>query len=215
MAICSRCQSENLDTARICRQCGNTLPGQSVAQTGAPGSAPAACPSCGEPASADSQFCASCGTSLTSTACPSCGQAAPADAEFCASCGKSLFDMEYAGFGHRLGGFVIDFIIMLVVGVVTRIILSQGAAPAISLLIGLGYFVGLNANGGTLGKRMVGLRLEDAETGNDLGYPKALIRYIVAIASFLALLLGYFWCIWDGKKQTWHDKAAGSVVVRT
>jgi uncharacterized RDD family membrane protein YckC len=36
----------------------------------------------------------------------------------------------------------------------------------------------------------------------------------VAIFSGLVLLLGYLWAIWDANKQTWHDKAAGSFVVR-
>jgi uncharacterized RDD family membrane protein YckC len=117
-----------------------------------------------------------------------------------------------------LGGYLIDVIILIILGVVGGIIglaLSPNASSVIGLVIGLSYYVGLNANGGTLGKRAIGLRLQDAETGEDIGYPKAFVRYIVAIASGLALLLGYLWCIWDGKKQTWHDKAAGSVVVRT
>jgi uncharacterized RDD family membrane protein YckC len=100
-----------------------------------------------------------------------------------------------------------------VVGGIIGLIVSSNASSIIGFLIGLTYVVGLNANGGTLGKRAVGLRLEDAETGEDIGYPRALVRYIVGIASGLALLLGYLWNIWDDKKQTWHDKAAGSVVV--
>ena len=27
--------------------------------------------------------------------------------------------------------------------------------------------------------------------------------------------LGYLWMLWDGKNQTWHDKVAGTFVVRT
>jgi uncharacterized RDD family membrane protein YckC len=26
--------------------------------------------------------------------------------------------------------------------------------------------------------------------------------------------LGYLWAFWDPKKQTWHDMAAGTVVVK-
>jgi len=84
----------------------------------------------------------------------------------------------------------------------------------LSTIIGIGYYVGFNANGGTLGKRAVGLRLEKDGSGEDIGYGAAFVRYIVAIVSGLVLLLGYLWVIWDPKRQTWHDKAAGSVVVR-
>ncbi len=123
--------------------------------------------------------------------------------------------MEYASFWRRVGGYLLDAIIISAVGGIIGLIVSSNASPIISLLVGLAYVVGLNANGGTLGKRVVGLRLEDAKTGEDIGYPKAFGRYIVAIASALALLLGYLWCIWDDRRQTWHDKAVGSVVIRT
>ncbi len=122
--------------------------------------------------------------------------------------------MAYGGFWRRLGGYLIDVIIVGGTAGIVALIVSPNASSILSLLIGLAYFVGLNANGGTLGKRIVGLRLEDATTGEDIGYPRALVRYIVALASALVLLLGYLWCIWDSRNQTWHDKAAGSVVVR-
>ena len=32
--------------------------------------------------------------------------------------------------------------------------------------------------------------------------------------SGLALLVGYFWMLWDRDRQTWHDKFVGAVVVR-
>jgi uncharacterized RDD family membrane protein YckC len=31
--------------------------------------------------------------------------------------------------------------------------------------------------------------------------------------SAIPLYLGFLWMLWDNKKQTWHDKAAGTVVV--
>jgi uncharacterized RDD family membrane protein YckC len=55
--------------------------------------------------------------------------------------------------------------------------------------------------------------LESERTGEDIGYGAALVRWIVSFASFAVLYVGYLWVIWDGKNQTWHDKAAGSVVV--
>ena len=122
----------------------------------------------------------------------------------------------YGDFGIRLMGFIVDFIILGVIGGVIGALLGDPVwGSGISFLIGFSYIVGLNANGGTLGKRAVGLRLESAETGEDIGYGMAVVRYIVAIFSAAVLLIGYFWMIWDPNNQTWQDKAAQSVVVRT
>ena len=119
---------------------------------------------------------------------------------------------DYGSFWIRFGGWLIDSII---IGAVSGILTIAGGSSAsfLGLAIGLAYYVGFNANGGTLGKRAVGLRLESEKTGEDIGFGSALVRYVVAIASALVLFLGYFWVIWDDKNQTWHDKAAGSVVV--
>lgn len=160
----------------------------------------------------------------------------------CPSCGRLLARTEYADFWHRLGGYVVDYILLGIVGFVVAFVLSlivlstapdvaytqeqvdeqdraEATATVVSSIvivaIGLGYHVGMNANGGTLGKRMLGMRVRNKDTGENIGYGAAFVRYLVAIVSGLALLLGYLWCIWDERKQTWHDKAVGSVVVMT
>ena len=122
--------------------------------------------------------------------------------------------LEYGTFGIRLVGFIIDAIILGVVGGLMRAMLGN-TGTGIGFLIAVTYIVGMNANGGTLGKRAVGLRLESAQTGKDIGYGPASVRYIVAIFSAALLFVGYFWMIWHDNNQTWQDKAAGSVVVRT
>jgi uncharacterized RDD family membrane protein YckC len=40
------------------------------------------------------------------------------------------------------------------------------------------------------------------------------VRWIVAYISGATIFLGYLWMLWDPRKQTWHDKAAGSFVVK-
>ncbi len=193
MLRCPQCQTEHQDNARICRECGSQLA-----------------------AAAASRSAARLTGELRTTAatCPSCGASAPAGAQFCLKCGKNLTGVEYASFWRRLGGYLLDVIIIFVGTVIVSLIIQSALGSLISFLAAITYYVVLNANGGTLGKRALGIRLEKAETGEDIGYPSALVRYIVAIFSGLALLLGYLWCIWDSRNQTWHDKAAGSVVVR-
>ena len=45
------------------------------------------------------------------------------------------------------------------------------------------------------------------------GFGRAIVRYLVAMISSLAVFLGYLWAVWDERRQTWHDKAAGTVVI--
>ncbi len=208
MRTCPSCQTENRDDARVCTKCDAslertmfgravTLPGQDAAAGG------------NEPPS-------------TTRTCPSCGQATPATVKFCSACGSALDDVvsavagvEYASFGRRLGGYLIDGIILLVVAGIPSAIVPSFGGSLISFVISFSYAVLLNANGGTLGKRILGMRLQNSETGENIGIGMAVVRYFVAIVSGLAILIGYLWCIWDPNKQTWHDKAAGSVVVKT
>lgn len=151
--------------------------------------------------------------------CPKCGTAAPEGTGFCGRCGTELAGPELASFGRRLGGLLIDaFLIIIVITIATDIIIFVFDIwldrITSALALNAGYVVVLNANGGTLGKRVLGIRLEDAATGKNIGYGRAIVRWLVAFPSALALFAGYFWAIWDENRQTWHDKAAGSVVVR-
>ncbi len=122
-----------------------------------------------------------------------------------------------AGFGPRLGAALLDG---LIVGLPFSVLAAAipDAAVAIqllSVLAGIAYHVLLEGGrtGQTLGKRAVGIRVLDLHGGGPIGYGRATIRYFGRIVSTLPLLLGYLWMLWDGEKQTWHDKFASSVVV--
>ena len=41
-----------------------------------------------------------------------------------------------------------------------------------------------------------------------------LLRFLVAILSWLALGLGYLWTLVDKRKRSWHDLYSDSVIVR-
>ena len=66
---------------------------------------------------------------------------------------------------------------------------------------------------------MIGLRII-REDGGSPGLGRGFVRWLIpAVMNFipfggLVSLISYLWPIWDPKKQTWHDKAAGTVVVR-
>ena len=83
-----------------------------------------------------------------------------------------------------------------------------------------GYIIYLwigTASGGTLSQRLVGLRVLNKDTLESPGAGRALVRVLMSVLlmllSPLIWCLGYLWALWDTEKQTWHDKAAGTIVV--
>ena len=55
----------------------------------------------------------------------------------------------------------------------------------------------------------------DAKTGNTISKKQSIGRYFAQIISIIPFGLGYFWIAIDQKKQSWHDKLAGTVVIRS
>ena len=66
----------------------------------------------------------------------------------------------------------------------------------------------------TPGKMLIGARIVDAETGAPLTRGQAIGRYLGYYVSLFGLGLGFLWVGWDPRKQGWHDKLAGTVVIR-
>jgi uncharacterized RDD family membrane protein YckC len=78
-------------------------------------------------------------------------------------------------------------------------------------------------SGQTPGKRAVGIQVRDAVTGESIGYPRALGRYLAQVFAALILpilpilpiltAIDLLWPLWDDRHQTLHDKAVNAVVV--
>jgi uncharacterized RDD family membrane protein YckC len=121
-----------------------------------------------------------------------------------------------AGFGGRLGAVLIDGIILAIPYAILWVILGdQNLASLFSLVIDLAYFTYFEggATGQTIGKRAVGIRVVDFNSGGPIGYGRAVGRYFARWLSAIPCLLGYFWMLWDKEKQCWHDKLVTDVVV--
>ena len=67
---------------------------------------------------------------------------------------------------------------------------------------------------GTPGKMALRLRVVDVHTGGPISTPKAIGRYFAYYISLLPFMLGFIWVGIDRKKQGFHDKLAGTVVIR-
>ena len=65
----------------------------------------------------------------------------------------------------------------------------------------------------TPGKMVISAKIVDANTGNKPTIMQYIIRYLGYYVSIFALGLGFLWVAWDDKKQGWHDKMAGTVVI--
>lgn len=78
----------------------------------------------------------------------------------------------------------------------------------------IGVLVLWDRKQGTLGKLVLRLRIVDAETRFPLQRKQEIIRYLGYFVSTLPLGLGFFWILVDPRKQGFHDRLAGSVVIR-
>jgi uncharacterized RDD family membrane protein YckC len=138
-------------------------------------------------------------------------------------------ELEYVNFWPRVGATLID---MLVITLVTYPLLYlvygsayftvQSEEPfrgipdfLISLVL---PFVGVVLfwlkKQATPGKMVVDARVVDAKTGKTLTPGQAVGRYLAYFIASLPLFIGVLWVIFDHRKQGWHDKIAGTVVVR-
>lgn len=126
---------------------------------------------------------------------------------------------KYAGFGVRFLAWLIDVVVLAIIMVILRWLLifppfGRGILKSFGFLVGPLYSILLwvNWNGQTIGKRAVKIKVV-GEDGKVIDYQVAIVRCLGYIVSSLVVFLGYFWIIWDEKKQGWHDKIARTYVV--
>jgi uncharacterized RDD family membrane protein YckC len=68
--------------------------------------------------------------------------------------------------------------------------------------------------GASLGQKALGMRVVNAANGQRIDIGKAVLRYVGFVISALPFALGLIWAGFDARKQGWHDKIAGTFVVR-
>ena len=136
-------------------------------------------------------------------------------------------DLEYVGFWPRVGASLIDTVLVLAITfpLLTWIYgsdywvdgqLIKGPAdfliswvlPAIAIVL---FWVYRQA---TPGKMAISARIVDARTGAPPSKGQLVGRYLGYFVSTIPLCLGLLWVAFDPRKQGWHDKLAGTVVVR-
>lgn len=138
-------------------------------------------------------------------------------------------EFEYVGFWARVGATIIDWILILVITLPPLLWIYgweayvdpdspiiQGPAdfiiswvfPAVAVIL---FWLRRQA---TPGKMAVRARVVDARTGDTISVGQAIGRYLAYFVSTLPLFIGLVWVAFDPRKQGWHDKLAGTVVIR-
>jgi uncharacterized RDD family membrane protein YckC len=68
--------------------------------------------------------------------------------------------------------------------------------------------------GATPGKMVLSAVIVDAQTLETPSHGQLIARYFSYYVSLIPLCLGFLWIAFDKRKQGWHDKIAGTVVIR-
>jgi uncharacterized RDD family membrane protein YckC len=112
-----------------------------------------------------------------------------------------------AGFWIRAAALLIDLILIGVIfgplnagHLILPVLAAYGAV--------MWKFKGTTIGGIVCGLRVV--RLDD----RPLDWPTTVVRALGCFLSLAVAGLGFVWVVFDSERQSWHDKIAGTVVVR-
>ena len=124
-----------------------------------------------------------------------------------------------AGFWVRIGALTIDLLLCILVMVLVAHLLPLGwlgihlnalHLPLFAAAYGAGLWKLRSTTIGGIVCNLKIMRLDD----RPLDWTTSIVRALGCILSVAAIGLGFFWIAFDDDKQSWHDKIAGTVVVR-
>ena len=132
---------------------------------------------------------------------------------------------DYAGFWPRALALLIDWLIVMVISMPVIVLafgadyfsldpMARSGDLVLTMLVGVAVVAFWRYFGATPGKLAVGLRIVDAQSGAPASTGRLVLRLICYVVSALPLYLGFIWVAVDRRKQGWHDKIAGTVVIQ-
>ncbi|MSQ32604.1 MAG: hypothetical protein EXR59_05185 [Dehalococcoidia bacterium] len=172
--------------------------------------------------------------------CSACGAVNEESDRFCFKCGLPLGaatqasrrEHVRAGFMIRLGAYLVDQIVLFLVGFVLLSIFMEAINPGITanqdeltvlqqviiytagVAINIVYYtISIGKWGRTIGKRIFGLQVLTAD-GKKVGYLRAFVRFLCYYVDFLTLFFGFFMIAWNKDRRGLHDLLAGTIVIR-
>jgi uncharacterized RDD family membrane protein YckC len=121
-----------------------------------------------------------------------------------------ILSLPHASFRDRVAAGLLDLILV----VLAWQLLSQIRGERAFFLSLLAYHIGFwTWKGTTIGGIICQLRVVRVD-GMPVRFVDALVRGLSAIFSVVVIGLGVFWILRDPERQAWHDKIAGTYVVK-
>ena len=120
-----------------------------------------------------------------------------------------LVSMPKAPFLDRLAAFALD---VLLVSLTFNLLDMDSVRAFFTLLLGY-HVIFWTLKATTVGGIICNLRVVRTD-GRPLGFAEALIRGLSSIFSIAALGIGCLWILLDADSQAWHDRFAGTYVVK-
>jgi uncharacterized RDD family membrane protein YckC len=121
-----------------------------------------------------------------------------------------------AGFWIRTGALAIDLILVAMIFFWCLTPLLHGVlgakGPFLPVLAAYGAVL-WKVRGSTIGGIIFGLRVVRLDD-RPIDWGTAVVRALACFLSLIVFGLGFIWVAFDPEKQSWHDKIAGTTVVR-
>jgi uncharacterized RDD family membrane protein YckC len=121
-----------------------------------------------------------------------------------------------AGFWIRLGAAFLDFLLIGIGSVIlSNVILNhEPNGPGLMFVSVVAYHAIMwKLKGATIGGVICGLRVVRLDN-RPIDWGVSIVRALTAFLSFMVAGLGFIWVAFDTEKQSWHDKVAGTVIVK-
>jgi uncharacterized RDD family membrane protein YckC len=149
---------------------------------------------------------ASAGSSSTSSSASAFG--APNSTGAAAASTIIPSTLPRADFMVRMGALLIDVILVAVMlGVI------HGSHQAQLIVLAVYGAIMWKVKGTTIGGIVFGLQVVRAD-GRPIDWSTAIVRALSCFLSLVVVGLGFIWIAFDDQRQGWHDKIAGTLVVR-
>jgi uncharacterized RDD family membrane protein YckC len=164
-----------------------------------------------EPASVPSQLEGA--PSIVAAPALAVGPAVPAGASGASGTGATGADLTSfprAAFRDRLAAFVLDVILVVLVYQILDVFRHDNTVFLLLLVYHIGFWAW---KGATVGGIICQLRVVRVD-GAPLSLADALVRGLSSIFSLAVLGIGCLWILRDPERQAWHDKIAGTYVVK-
>lgn len=124
----------------------------------------------------------------------------------------SASTLPRAGFWLRFAASILDLILVSIIfGLLSSMLFGLGGAFPLWMVI---YAVAMWATKGTtIGGIICGLKVVRIDD-RPLDWSVAIVRGLSSFLSLAVAGLGFIWVVFDDDKQSWHDKIAGTTIVK-